>query len=1051
VPCALPSVAAGTNIPLDTAPVPVPFASAPLQSAVPSTFEDVVTLVGHDERGAVDACTRLNSKFTILVLFSGPCNTEFGIDMFVKAFGHSVIMVDLAIADTCHMDLSADQTWEHWLSRIREFNFILMEPVCSTFSPARRHKLSSCDTGPRQLRSPGEPYGLKAPDPPFTSVELTDIKRGNLFAKRCFLFARAAHAAGIGSAIESPDIMFDDQASIFQFKEADTLMTLGAFDIILDQCMFGASSTKPTRFRVLLPEQSKGATAWALLAKRCNHPVSWHPIFSSTGVFFPPRWTLSAHPRLTGKDGSNSFSTKSAQVYPPALNEALAVAMVASATTPVQCNFASAGSKVRRVAPVEVTLSLCPLGRKSLMQRSRNEEENENHIGGMRSPVISVAKLPSALVAGAKVWDVLSNCVTSWKLPVISSVDDIHEAMFSQSQIQEARDSLQLVIHTDGQWQQSHSPVRGDILYATATLLGDPDAIIATWFKKGAGTPMGIEETLPATGIFPPVPDDRSRVDVAQLPSHDWHNYASAEAEPGIVQDIIKNMRSEGWIHEFTSMDEVLTFLQTERVYLSKIALISKIRDDGSWKHRLIWDLLRSQVNSLATQGERIILPRIIDLVNDSLDLMANKNDTDELHYFIIDIANAFHLLPLMEKEQKYFCTYTFGKYQVYTVMLFGPKAAPSAWGRFAALIGRLTQAIIGPTRGRLQVYVDDPVTAVIGTLQSRSQTIYVILLWWCVLNIPLAWTKAQYGACVQYIGAEVSITTKSVNARLTKQKIDKALQMLEALMAKPLGSKRHLASMAGLLGFFAGVVPTLWPFIRPLWATLHDRAPSSAPEGMFHTSRILSAAAWCQAFMSDPCRLLTRKYSLVTPPLSSASWLRVSVDASPWGMGGVKWDAKWHPIEFFHAPISEDDIALLGVVVGDSAFMPVLEALAILIALRLWASKLEVAYAVRSDALGAIQALANLRSPNPGVNRVAAELALDTIQNQYAPLRLTHIDGVANLLPDYLSRLTQPGSSDQRPRELYLARQIDAPNRTIDWWRTLKCEQEFKAAAKVK
>ncbi len=122
---------------------------------------------------------------------------------------------------------------------------------------------------------------------------------------------------------------------------------------------------------------------------------------------------------------------------------------------------------------------------------------------------------------------------------------------------------------------------------------------------------------------------------------------------------------------------------------------------------------------------------------------------------------------------------------------------------------------------------------------------------------------------------------------------------------------------------------------------------------------------------------------------------------------------------------------------------MPILEALAILIAVRLWASHKEVAFSIRSDALGAIQALANLRSKNAGVNRIAAELALDIIDKQYAPLRIMHIPGVSNVIPDYLSRLLQPEAKSSEIRELRHAQHRKAPKRDIGWWRTLSFEAE--------
>ena len=262
--------------------------------------------------------------------------------------------------------------------------------------------------------------------------------------------------------------------------------------------------------------------------------------------------------------------------------------------------------------------------------------------------------------------------------------------------------------------------------------------------------------------------------------------------------------------------------------------------------------------------------------------------------------------------------------------------------------------------------------------------------------------------------------------------------------MKAPIASRKDLASYAGVLTHFAGIVPTLWPFVRPLWAVLYDTAPTTLPKHTFHTSRIVNVCSWFLAFVEDPARLLERKYSLKTPGLHSHSWLRMSVDASPWGLGGVKWDEHWRPIEYFHSPISDDDMRLLQVTIGDSAHMPVLEALAVLIAIRCWGQSHEVAYSIRSDALGAIQALANLRSRNPGVNRIAAELALDIIDKQYAPLRMTHIPGVSNVFPDFLSRILQPGAKKAEVPELRGAKQVVLPRRDLTWWRTISRELEF-------
>lgn len=68
------------------------------------------------------------------------------------------------------------------------------------------------------------------------------------------------------------------------------------------------------------------------------------------------------------------------------------------------------------------------------------------------------------------------------------------------------------------------------------------------------------------------------------------------------------------------------------------------------------------------------MLPRLIDLINDLLDLIAVASELEEVWTFIIDIQNAFHLLPIMASEKRFFCTASGDSFQLYHAMLFGPK-----------------------------------------------------------------------------------------------------------------------------------------------------------------------------------------------------------------------------------------------------------------------------------------------------------------------------------------------------------------------------------------
>ena len=56
-------------------------------------------------------------------------------------------------------------------------------------------------------------------------------------------------------------------------------------------------------------------------------------------------------------------------------------------------------------------------------------------------------------------------------------------------------------------------------------------------------------------------------------------------------------------------------------VIVSKVAAIVKARPDGTPKLRIIIDMLRSLVNSFVKLEERIVLPRLADMISDLIAL----------------------------------------------------------------------------------------------------------------------------------------------------------------------------------------------------------------------------------------------------------------------------------------------------------------------------------------------------------------------------------------------------------------------------------------------
>jgi hypothetical protein len=93
----------------------------------------------------------------------------------------------------------------------------------------------------------------------------------------------------------------------------------------------------------------------------------------------------------------------------------------------------------------------------------------------------------------------------------------------------------------------------------------------------------------------------------------------------------------------------------------------------------------------------------------------------------------------------------------------------------------------------------------------------------------------------------------------------------------------------------------------------------------------------------------------------------------------------------------------------------------------------------VRTDNLGSTFVIEKLRSPNTALNKIAAELALDLAAKTYMPVRITHIPGVTNVLPDLLSRIFAPSNpnpgSSKLPASLMHAKLVTP--RFEGFWRS--------------
>ena len=142
---------------------------------------------------------------------------------------------------------------------------------------------------------------------------------------------------------------------------------------------------------------------------------------------------------------------------------------------------------------------------------------------------------------------------------------------------------------------------------------------------------------------------------------------------------------------------------------LNKLALIT-VWKDGALKHRLILDCRVSGTNSTTRKFERVVLPRIGDLIRDALRLKAQKGPGQELTWLVIDFVDAFFKVPLAHSEQHYFGAWYDGEVYIWARVGQGSQDGPTLYGRLAALTGRLSQSVVDIAGALIQLYTDDPI-----------------------------------------------------------------------------------------------------------------------------------------------------------------------------------------------------------------------------------------------------------------------------------------------------------------------------------------------------
>ena len=685
---------------------------------------------------------------------------QIGLSRYLDKAGWVVVAVDKVAKIPC--DVLDSQTQSDIKSDISDgvYDCVGVATPCETFSPLRENP-----PGPRPLRSLDKPMALEKEE--LTEAEYQQLKEGNRLVFFSAEVVTECMTACKGFWWENPD--HGEKLDLWKTNLAKKVTDKSTvFTVGLDQCRLGAETRKPTKFATFLVDLLE------LDNTRCDHEKKEHRD-SQGKPYFAAHESLVQRWRQTSS--GRERASKALGEYPAKLNERLASGMAKVGTV-----------RTKKLGLAAEPIPWHPFHTPVFEDKVSTERDRQNDlaIGGMRNPKQSSVKIPKSLNWGKTVYSILKKF--SNHPPVTCLVDNL----ISGKPAEQAGDELigkvrHELLEAMGGWTfelpekttKAESPLFPPLFWKWGQVTEDPDAeTLARWILEGA--PLGYSAPIPSNGIFPVVEAVEWEAEAAQNLIRDlagWSNRPSADEEAEDMWKLIEEAQDKGFCTIYDSMEQAKADLGTTPI-LSKLGVIVKFKE-GVKKARIIWDLRESKANELCNQGERILLPRVLDAVNDALEILRKGGSPA---FLAVDVRDAFHNIP--SGSDKSFTTAAFrnragdNKILCYDVLVFGAVSSPSIWGRYASFLGRSLGAI-APALG-LQIYVDDPIITFDQNEPLHRQHFGVALLWFAALGFPIKLSKADSGTKVKWIGATLETDTEegSVKVSVPSEKIKELANM---------------------------------------------------------------------------------------------------------------------------------------------------------------------------------------------------------------------------------------------------------------------------------
>jgi len=406
---------------------------------------------------------------------------------------------------------------------------------------------------------------------------------------------------------------------------------------------------------------------------------------------------------------------------------------------------------------------------------------------------------------------------------------------------------------------------------------------------------MGVRVRIDSSnGIFPPT-SPVAEISPEEVLEHNFFgnhpSFKGVAGEDAPGTDVVQGHLDQGFGLLFRDRQHAEQHLASP-IAPAPLGCITKLREDGSAKHRVIMDLRRNRVNDAAAVPERQVLPTLHHHAFDIASLASLVDAPSQLRTLVLDFTDAFMGVPLHPREHPFNCCVLDrnivrtrpacyknepwkGTTVVWRVLGFGGKPNPLVYSRAASFGARTAQALLrtsssspglrGGAPGLLQLYVDDPALVLAGSEEQCAVSVDVVALWWLVLGLPLAWAKGSYAAGPhRWIGAifEARPDTDSqlvVVVSVPPDFADALWEDLELFTRSKAVSRKDAERLLGRAGRLSYIVPCARPFVTSLWGAFlgtesaAKRGKRGAPPGKVPTTRFKEAVRWLSVLLRPP------------------------------------------------------------------------------------------------------------------------------------------------------------------------------------------------------